>query len=414
MPSIATGIGVLSASVGHALDLMAQGGQGHTDELFQTHIGGSAVLEGVMMRGRNGWAVSVREESGGIYVEERHLPGPEERPAWQKLPIVRGCVSFVESMRISYQALSIAVDHVYEDAPAEPGKAARPHEDNPADPEGPERPHEEAPISPGCTERSGAAVPKGAVPAAREDEPAGNGASSSSSAAPASETAGMFISVCMGLLLGIGLFVALPVAITNLLMGDLQAHNSLAWNLVEAALRLVALVIYIWCIGRMPDMARVFAYHGAEHQAIHCYEHGLDLTPQNCMRFSRLHVRCGTAFLVMTVIIAIVVNAVAPVGAFADALGATGFVRGAIVFASRLVLLPVVMGISYEVTVRWAGKRPDNPLVRVVLWPGLQMQRLTTRVPDRGMLECAITSLVRVRAQEVRAERAKREAAQSA
>ncbi|WP_419058590.1 DUF1385 domain-containing protein [Enorma massiliensis] len=413
MPSIATGIGVLSASVGHALESMAQGGQGHTDELFQTHIGGSAVLEGVMMRGRNGWAVSVREESGGIYVEERPLPGPEERPAWQKLPIVRGCMSFVESMRISYQALSIAVDHVYEDASAEPGKAARPHEDNPADPEGPERPHEEAPISPGCTERSGAAVPKDAVPAARE-EPAGKGASPSSSAAPASETAGMFISVCMGLLLGIGLFVALPVAVTNLLMGDLQAHNSLAWNLAEAALRLVALVIYIWCIGRMPDMARVFAYHGAEHQAIHCYEHGLDLTPQNCMRFSRLHVRCGTAFLVMTVIIAIVVNAVAPVGAFADALGATGFVRGAIVFASRLVLLPVVMGISYEVTVRWAGKRPDNPLVRVVLWPGLQMQRLTTRVPDRGMLECAITSLVRVRAQEVRAERAKRKAAQSA
>ena len=400
MPSIATVIGVLSASVGHALDLMAQGGQGHTDELFQTHIGGSAVLEGVMMRGRNGWAVSVREESGGIYVEERPLPGPEERPAWQKLPIVRGCVSFVESMRISYQALSIAVDHVYEDAPAEPGKAARPHE--------------EAPISPGCTERSGAAVPKDAVPAAREEEPAGKGASPSSSAAPASETAGMFISICMGLLLGIGLFVALPVAVTNLLMGDLQAHNSLAWNLVEAALRLVALVIYIWCIGRMPDMARVFAYHGAEHQAIHCYEHGLDLTPQNCMRFSRLHVRCGTAFLVMTAIIAIVVNAVAPVGAFADALGATGFVRGAIVFASRLVLLPVVMGISYEVTVRWAGKRPDNPLVRVVLWPGLQMQRLTTRVPDRGMLECAITSLVRVRAQEVRVERAKLEAAQSA
>ncbi len=414
MSSIATVIGVLSASVGHALESMAQGGQGHTDELFQTHIGGSAVLEGVMMRGRNGWAVSVREESGGIYVEERPLPGPEERPAWQKLPIVRGCVSFVESMRISYQALSIAVDHVYEDAPAEPGKAARPHEDNPADPEGPERPHEEAPISPGCTERSGAAVPKDAVPAAREEEPAGKGASPSSSAAPASETAGMFISVCMGLLLGIGLFVALPVAVTNLLMGDLQAHNSLAWNLVEAALRLVALVIYIWCIGRMPDMARVFAYHGAEHQAIHCYEHGLDLTPQNCMRFSRLHVRCGTAFLVMTVIIAIVVNAVAPVGAFGDALGATGFVRGAIVFASRLVLLPVVMGISYEVTVRWAGKRPDNPLVRVVLWPGLQMQRLTTRVPDRGMLECAITSLVRVRAQEVRAERAKLEAAQSA
>lgn len=125
------------------------------------------------------------------------------------------------------------------------------------------------------------------------------------------------------------------------------------------------------------------------------------------MRFSRLHVRCGTAFIVMTVIIAVVVNAVVPVGALADALGATGIVRWLIVFVSRLVLLPLVMGISYEITVRWAGKHPENPLVRVVLWPGLQMQRLTTRVPDRGMLECAISSLVRVRAQEVRAERAR-------
>ena len=109
----------------------------------------------------------------------------------------------------------------------------------------------------------------------------------------------------------------------------------------------------------------------------------------------------------MTVIIAVAVNAVVPVGALANALGATGIARWLVVFASRLVLLPLVMGISYEITVRWAGRHPDNPLVRVVLWPGVQMQRLTTRVPDRGMLECAISSLVRVRAQEVRAERAR-------
>ena len=348
-----------------------------TGELFQTHIGGSAVVEGVMMRGRCGWAVSVRTPAGGMYVEERSLPDANARPRWQKLPLVRGCVSFVESMRLSYEALSIAVDHAYDEEPAPAG----------------------APAS----------EPAGASPQGAESEVA-----EPSGENRAADDAGMFLSVAVGVLLGIALFVALPVAVTNLIMGDLEAHNSLAWNLVEAGFRIAAFVIYVWGVGRMPDMARVFAYHGAEHQAIHCYEHGLDLTPENCARFSRLHVRCGTAFIVMTVIIAIVVNAVAPVGALADALGATGLVRGLIVFASRLVLLPVVMGISYEITVGWAGRHPDNPLVRVVLWPGLQMQRLTTRVPDRGMLECAITSLVRVRAQEVRAERAKQEVAQGA
>ena len=366
-----------------------------TGELFQTHIGGSAVVEGVMMRGRCGWAVSVRTASGALYVEERSLPDADARPHWQKLPLVRGCVSFVESMRISYQALAIAVDHAYDEVPPSVSSTVPPQEAP--------RDEEDAAGAPQATE--------GTLTAAEE---AAGAAPEAPHESRASEDPGMYLSIAVGVLLGIALFVALPVAATNLIMGDLEAHNSLAWNLVEAALRLVVLVIYIWGVGRMPDMARVFAYHGAEHQAIHCYEHGLDLTPENCARFSRLHVRCGTAFIVMTVIIAIVVNAVAPVGALADALGATGLVRGLIVFASRLVLLPVVMGISYEITVRWAGRHPDNPLVRVVLWPGLQMQRLTTRVPDRGMLECAITSLVRVRAQEVRAERAKQEVAQGA
>ena len=369
-----------------------------TGELFQTHIGGSAVVEGVMMRGRCGWAVSVRTASGALYVEERSLPDADARPRWQKLPLVRGCVSFVESMRISYQALAIAVDHAYDEVPPSVSSTVPPQEAP--------RDEEDAAGAPQATE--------GTLTAAEEAAGAAPEAPEAPHESRASEDPGMYLSIAVGVLLGIALFVALPVAVTNLIMGDLEAHNSVAWNLVEAALRLVVLVIYIWGVGRVPDMARVFAYHGAEHQAIHCYEHGLDLTPENCARFSRLHVRCGTAFIVMTVIIAIVVNAVAPVGALADALGATGFVRGLIVFASRLVLLPVVMGISYEITVRWAGRHPDNPLVRVVLWPGLQMQRLTTRVPDRGMLECAISSLVRVRAQEVRAERAKQEVAQGA
>lgn len=330
-------------------------------ELFRTHIGGSAVVEGVMMRGKRGWAVSVREETGGMHVEERALPAPEARPRWMRLPIVRGCVSFAESMAISYRALNIAVEHAYaEDGPEVDSK------------DGAE-----------ATGRSPDAV-------LSDNDGSGEGLSS----------AAMTASMVVGLLLGVALFVALPVAVTNLVVGELEPGNAIAWNLVEALLRIAVLVAYVGLIGFMPDMARMYGYHGAEHQAIHCYEHGLPLTPENCMRFSRFHVRCGTAFLVMTVAVAILVNTLVPVGNLADVLGISGVLRGAFVFCSRLVLLPLVAGLSYEVTVKWAGSHPDNPLVRIVLWPGLQMQRLTTRVPDRGMLECAISSLERVRAQE--------------
>ena len=150
-------------------------------------------------------------------------------------------------------------------------------------------------------------------------------------------------------------------------------------------------------------MARVFGYHGAEHQTIHCYEHGDALTPQNAARYSRLHVRCGTAFLVMTVTIAIIVHSLVPVAQLADAWGIQGIARNLFIFASRLVMLPLVAGASYEVTVKWAGAHPDNPLVKIVLWPGMQMQRITTNVADQGMLECAIAALELVRDREIEA-----------
>ena len=207
----------------------------------------------------------------------------------------------------------------------------------------------------------------------------------------------------MGTLLGIVLFVAVPVAVANLIVGSYTTDNSVLWNLVEAVLRVTILIVYMLALGRTHEMARVFGYHGAEHLTIHCFEHGLPLTPQNAAKFSRLHVRCGTAFLIMTMLIAIVVNTMVPVASLADSLGAEGIARAGIVLLSRLVLLPLVAGVSYEVTVRWAGSPPDNPLVRVVLWPGLKMQLITTRVPDEGMLECAVAALTCVRDREVAA-----------
>lgn len=325
-------------------------------ELFCTHIGGSATLEGVMMRGKLNWAVAVRCEDGSIYVEEHDLPDASSRPAWFRWPIVRGCVSFAESMVLAYRALDIASEHVFIDEEDEGQEGA------PSD--SPE--HEQ-----NDTEEKGGVM-----------------------------GIAMAVSACIGVLIGIALFILLPLLITNLVVGELNSGNSLVWSLVEALLRMVVLVAYVGGVGLIPDMARMYGYHGAEHQSIHCFEHGLPLTPENAARFSRLHVRCGTAFLVMTVGIALILHAVVPVGAWAEALGLSGIARTLFVMGSRLILLPIVAGVSYEVTVKWAGSHPDNPLVKIALWPGLQMQRLTTRKADPGMLECAIEALKRVDARE--------------
>ena len=331
-------------------------------ELFATHIGGAATLEGVMMRGRDHWAVAVRCEDGSIYTEEHDLPAPESRPAWMKLPLVRGCVSLVSSMSLSYKAMEIAADHAFEE------------------------------------EEAGGAAAAGSETGT--SEPTDDDNSSSSSDGPAWQ---FVLSIVLGLALGMGLFVALPVGVSNLVMGPLTSNNAIAWNLCEALLRIVVLIAYVGGIGLLPDMARLYGYHGAEHQSIHCFEHGLPLTPENAAKFSRIHVRCGTACLVMTVMVAIVVHTLVPVGAWADGLGPVGITRSLFVFASRIAMLPLVAGLSYEVTVKWAGSHPDNPLVKIALWPGLMMQKLTTRTADEGMLECAIAALRLVDEHEKRA-----------
>lgn len=362
-------------------------------ELFRTHIGGSALTEGVMMRGKLSWAVAVREPGGHIYVEEHELPDSASRPAWRRWPLVRGCVSFVESMALSFKAMNLAADHAY-DAEGETYASL---------------------LAAGrvvpAAERDGASGAAGSEPAsdsgaAAGSESTGPAAEPDASAEPASAEPDAMspllvgVSAVLGVLLGVALFMVVPVLVANLLVGDYAPGNAIRWNLVEACLRIAIFVAYIWAIGLMPDMRRVFGYHGAEHLCIHCFEHGLPLTPENARRFSRLHVRCGTAFLIMTMLVAIFVNTLVPVALWAEEWGLVGVVRTAFVAASRIALLPLVAGLSYEVTVKWAGTHPELPIVRVVLWPGLQMQRLTTREPDDGMLECAIAALECVRSRE--------------
>ena len=179
------------------------------------------------------------------------------------------------------------------------------------------------------------------------------------------------------LLLGVGLFMLLPSFIAGLLIAD---EKALLFNLVEGAIRLALLVGYMAAVGQMAEIRRVFAYHGAEHKTINAHEAGAPLTVEGIRPFTTAHPRCGTAFLLIVVLISILVFA--PLGKPAL------LVR----LASRLLLLPVISGIAYEL-LRFTGKHADNPLVRVLIAPNLALQRLTTREPDDSMLEVALVSL---------------------
>lgn len=201
------------------------------------------------------------------------------------------------------------------------------------------------------------------------------------------ELSPMEIAVTLIISLGLGvlLFFLLPVVIAHFLQ-PLIPGNFLQ-NIFEGIVRVGVFLLYLVLITRMKEIRRVFQYHGAEHKTIHCYEAGEELTPENAMKHTRLHPRCGTSFLFIVMVISIFVFALVGVENFAWRL------------LSRVILLPVIAGVSYEV-LRFCGKHMDKAWVRAIAWPGMQLQRLTTAEPDRSMLEVAIHSLQKVRARE--------------
>ena len=387
------------------------------DGALKTHVGGQALIEGVMMRGKYNWAVGVREPDGGIYEESHDLASGRKKNGWMYWPLVRGCRAMVESLILGYKALEVAAMHAYGEEPETEGDSA-------------ESLIEES--SAACAKDDSASSSfswkddfgrpdtvidslgaQRSLEVVSEDTAGGEAAVAAKSAgagaegcSPASaDDAGeeavfgkreMAFSMVLGLVMGVVLFIVAPAFITNLIVGEYDS-NTLLWNVVDGVLRVAVFVFYIWLIGRMSDIKRMFGYHGAEHKTIHCYEHGLPLTPENARQFPRLHVRCGTAFLIMVMIIAILVYTITPLNGLIAALGVPdGAPKLVLVILTRIVLMPVIAGISYEITVRWAGSHPENPLVKVVLWPGMQMQYLTTNEPDDSMLECAIAAMQQV------------------
>jgi uncharacterized protein YqhQ len=283
-------------------------------------VGGQAVLEGVMMRGVSTWAVAVRKPDGAIDVQSFPLVSWLKRHRVYRLPLIRGVVALVESLKIGLQALGISTNAQLDE-------------------------EEQQQISGGAW--------------------AGT--------------------VAFSLALAVGLFFLLPVGITSIFKKHIS--GSIEFVLIEKAIRISIFVGYLWAISRIKELQRVFEYHGAEHKTISCYEAGLPLTPENAQRFSRLHPRCGTSFLLIVMIVALFVFA---------PLGTPAWYW---LFASRVVGIPIVAGIAFEI-IKLFGKHRSKRWAQIMMWPGMQLQKLTTRPPDLSQLAVAIAAMEAVLAVE--------------
>ena len=175
-----------------------------------------------------------------------------------------------------------------------------------------------------------------------------------------------------------GLFFLLPAGLTNLFRDDIP--NGVVFVVIEKLVRITIFLLYLWLISRMRDLQRVFEYHGAEHKTISCYEAGQPLTPENAQQFSRFHPRCGTSFLLLVMIVAIFVFA------------PFGKLDWQWLFVSRVLGIPIVAGLAFEL-IKWFGRNRSKPWARALMWPGMQLQRLTTREPDLSQLAVAIAAL---------------------
>ena len=282
-------------------------------------IGGQAVIEGVMMRNGNDYAVAVRKPDQTIEVKKDQYIGLNARWHTKKIPIIRGVLSFIDSLVLGMSTLTYSASFFEDEEEAE-----------------------------------------------KEKDKDGK-----------SDAVFMGLTVALSVVIAVVLFMLTPFFISSLFGKVIKSPMALA--VIEGLIRIAIFFIYIVAISQMKDIQRVFMYHGAEHKTINCIEHGAELTPENAAKYSRLHKRCGTSFLLIVMVVSIICFM---------------FIRVdnmALKIVLRVILVPVIAGVSYEV-IQWAG-RSESCLVNIVSKPGLMLQKLTTREPDLEMLEVAIASI---------------------
>ena len=325
------------------------------NEKFKTMIGGQALIEGIMMRGPKKDAIVVRGKEGmTVEVSDRKVYKPGSFPAW---PLIRGAVNFFDSMVTGVKALMRSADL----APEEYTENEQPSK-----------------FDQWLEKKLG-------------DEKF--------------QQVLIGIAVAAGMGMSVGLFFLLPMIISSFFTGIVE--SVLLLHLLEGLVRIAIFVAYIFLVSHMNEMKRVFAYHGAEHKTIRCYEAGLPLTVENVRQQTRLHPRCGTSFLLVIMVLSILVFSIASSGLMTafpvlETMRNT-FVYRLIMIAFKLLLLPLVVAVTYEIN-RWAG-RHDNAFTRILTAPGMWFQNFTTNEPDDSMIEVAIAAVEAVLPEEEGSDR---------
>lgn len=308
-------------------------------------IGGQAVMEGVMMKNQETYAVAVRKPDQEIVVEVSEYNGLIQNKKIRNMPILRGVFSFIESLTLGMKSLTFSASF-FEDEEEERKKVK------------------------GDKNETGAAELQDEVLSDEERE-------KKAKKEKRQEDAMMGGTVVLSIVLAVGIFMILPYYISLFFQRFIESQMLLA--LLEGVIRLAIFIGYVAAISLMPDIRRVYMYHGAEHKCINCIEHGMDLTVENVRKSSKQHKRCGTSFLLIVMLISIVFFM---------------FIRvdnGLLKLLLRLLLIPVIAGVSYEF-IRLAG-RSDNAVVNILSKPGMWLQNLTTREPDDAMIEVGIASV---------------------
>ncbi len=308
--------------------------QSATECTFRTRIGGQALIEGILMRGVTKQAIVVRAPDGSLVVKEEELSLIKEKYPVLGLPLIRGAVTFIASMVNGVKALMFSAEYYPDDPDAaqqEPSKFDQWLEKH------------------------------------------------------FSDEKLMSLIVTLSVIFGVGLSIVLFFLLPTLLGTAVTffTDNLLVRNLAEALLRAIIFMAYMILCSKTKDMKRVFAYHGAEHKSIFCYERGLPLTVDNVREMPRFHPRCGTSFMVVVIIVSIIVSSIV----FSVFQVRNMFLR----MLAHLILLPIIVGVTYEINT-WCG-RVDNKLTRAIAAPGLWMQNFTTNEPDDSMMEVAIKAL---------------------
>jgi uncharacterized protein YqhQ len=302
-------------------------------------IGGQALVEGVMMRGKDSYSIALVNKSGEISVTRFEHKSISQKHKIFKVPFIRGIGALVDSLKIGVKSLMFSANEMMKEEEELRGKKSK--------------------------EKS-----------------------------KSSEKAQGFLMAFVSIIFGFGLFVAVPNILIHLL-GVVESHDPIFFNVLSGAMRIMFFVGYVFAISLMKDVRRVFQYHGAEHKAVNAYENGKEVNVEEASKFTTFHPRCGTSFMFFVLLIAIVVFSFVPLGITAlwpEFKLLHVVIRKSILIFSHILLLPIVAGISYE-TIKLTYKGRANIFLKMLSLPGYGIQKITTREPDETMIKCAVEAL---------------------